>query len=298
MKKIIDVSQSEYVSLFLNNLIVKNSQGKITIPTNDIETVIFENTRINISMPLINKLIEQGVNIIFCDHRHLPIAQIIPFSGYFDNKVFNTQINWNYEYKGKTWKHIVELKIINSKNLIKSIIPNSFEVVTKLTEYQKDIKLYDLSNREGHAAKVYFNLLFGKDFKRDKNIAKDFINICLNYGYTVMIAYVSRALVSKGFDNRIGIFHKRFDNNIPLACDIVEPIRCYVDKITYEIIKLQKEDNNINFKDFKKRFFEGLQEHIVVNSKRIKVVDYINLLIKGLLEHKNIKELEIDWISK
>lgn len=39
-----------------------------------------------------------------------------------------------------------------------------------LNEYIGQVELADASNREGHAAKVYFNALFGMDFTRSADI--------------------------------------------------------------------------------------------------------------------------------
>lgn len=50
-----------------------------------------------------------------------------------------------------------------------------------LNEYIGKVELADASNREGHAAKVYFNALFGMDFTRSADIP---VNAALNYGYT------------------------------------------------------------------------------------------------------------------
>ncbi|MBN4089566.1 type II CRISPR-associated endonuclease Cas1 [Mycoplasma enhydrae] len=298
MKKVIDVSKSEYLSLFLGNLIVKKEQSKIIIPINDIETIIFENNRMAISIPLINDLIEKKVNIIFCDYKHMPIAQIIPFNGYFDNKVFASQLSWDDKYKAKTWQLIIKLKILNSKNLIENLIPDDISTIENLSNYFEDVKIMDLSNREGHAAKVYFKSIFGKDFIREKENANDYINIYLNYGYSVLMSYVSRSLVSKGFDNRISVFHKSFNNNVPLACDLVEPLRCIVDNLVYKFVLKKNSKIESNFKDYKEELFLYLQQHIVVNNKQMKIIDYIDYLTKGILENRDIKELAIDWSSK
>ncbi|MBN0970845.1 type II CRISPR-associated endonuclease Cas1 [Mycoplasma phocoeninasale] len=298
MKKIIDVSESDYLSLFLGNLIVKKSQGKITIPTNDIETIIFENNRMMISVPLINKLIEEKINVIFCDHKHLPYAHILPINGYFNNKVFLAQIKWDDYYKSITWKHTIELKIINSLNLLKSLKINDSKTLELLEEYANQVKLWDTTNREGLAAKIYFRAIFGKDFIRDKDNNDEWINLFLNYGYTVMLAYVSRSLVSKGFDNRIGIFHKSFNNNFLLASDLMEPLRCFVDRIVYEGLMKRMQFQKFDFSDFKKRLFESLQEHILIKDKAMKVIDYIDYMIKGIIENTNLEDLIIGWDSK
>lgn len=49
---------------------------------------------------------------------------------------------------------------------------------TNLIEYENQVELNDISNREGHAAKLYFNLLFGDNFIRN---GLDVRNSALNY---------------------------------------------------------------------------------------------------------------------
>ena len=53
----------------------------------------------------------------------------------------------------------------------------------KLVTYADELEYFDNTNREGHAAKVYFNSLFGKGFSRDD--VND-INAALNYGYSIL----------------------------------------------------------------------------------------------------------------
>lgn len=56
------------------------------------------------------------------------------------------------------------------------------EAEEKLSGYLKEIEDGDSTNREGHAAKVYFNALFGKDFSRGEDCDA---NMYLNYGYSI-----------------------------------------------------------------------------------------------------------------
>ena len=57
----------------------------------------------------------------------------------------------------------------------------------------------------------------------------------LNYGYTILRAATARALVSSGLLPAIGIFHHNRSNAFPLADDIMEPYRPYVDQILYDL---------------------------------------------------------------
>jgi CRISPR-associated protein Cas1 len=103
----------------------------------------------------------------------------------------------------------------------------------KLKPYYSNVKSGDSDNREGIAARIYFQELFGDDFIRDRT--KLGVNACLNYGYTILRASVARALVSSGLSPAIGIFHHNRSNAFPLVDDFMEPYRPYVDEIVYEM---------------------------------------------------------------
>ena len=88
----------------------------------------------------------------------------------------------------------------------------------------------DKTNREGHAAKVYFNTLFGIGFIRNTS---DDINAALNYGYAVLLSTVNKEIVSNGYLTQIGIHHKNEFNEFNLTCDLMEPFRIIIDNFVY-----------------------------------------------------------------
>ncbi len=87
-------------------------------------------------------------------------------------------------------------------------------------DYKADylvIRTLDSTKREGHAAKVYFNALFGMDFTRaDDNP----INAALNYGYSMILSAINREITAAGYLTQIGIFHQNTFNpfNLLEAC--------------------------------------------------------------------------------
>ena len=88
------------------------------------------------------------------------------------------------------------------------------------------VELLDASNREGHAAKVYFNALFGMDFTRSADIS---INAALNYGYSLLLSAFNREISANGYLTQLGIYHNNMFNHFNLACDFMEPYRVIVD---------------------------------------------------------------------
>lgn len=260
----------------------------MVIPINNIEVIIFENERANISIPVINELINKKVNIIICKN-HLPNSLVIPYSGHYNNKIFQNQIKWDVEYKSIIWQKIIKIKIENSINNLKNLKLINDEIQEKMNDYLLNVEKYDTTNREGHAAKLYFKTLFGKEFIRNKS-SEDKINSYLNYGYAVLLSFVARFICSKGLDNRISIFHRSFNNNFPLACDLMEPFRFWIDKIVYDFFK---NDFVLNFQVFKETVFKSFNTYINYKEKNIKFSKYIELYINELLNLEE-SDLEID----
>ena len=70
------------------------------------------------------------------------------------------------------------------------------------------------------------------------------VNALLNYGYTVLRAATARALVSAGLTPSLGIFHHNRSNAFPLADDLMEPYRPFVDEVVFHLCEEGKLDLN------------------------------------------------------
>ena len=106
------------------------------------------------------------------------------------------------------------------------------EQAMMLSEYTGQIELADATNREGHAAKVYFNALFGMDFTRSADIP---INAALNYGYSMILSAFNREVCANGYLTQLGIFHDNMFNHFNLSSDLMEPFRVLVDRMVYRM---------------------------------------------------------------
>ena len=91
----------------------------------------------------------------------------------------------------------------------------------------------DVSNREGAAAAAYFMQLFGSDFRRDRHGLHP--NPMLNYGYTVLRAATTRALLCCGLLPYLGLHHRGRGDAFPLSDDMMEPFRPFVDLAVYRL---------------------------------------------------------------
>lgn len=221
------ISGRAKLDLKLNNMVIRKEETiKVHIP--DIAILIIESTTVSITTALIERLVEEKIKIIFSGKDHNPIGEIVNYYNKHNSvAIIRKQISWTESIKKKVWREIIKEKIKNQAVLISC---ESKENSNLLLNYVLETKEGDISNREGHAAKVHFNTLFGKDFIRNDDNA---INAMLNYGYTLLLSSFTREITASGYLTQIGIFHDNQFNYYNLASDLMEPLRPMIDKIVY-----------------------------------------------------------------
>lgn len=217
-----------------NAQLVISSDDKLdeprTVPIEDVGMVIIDNQMLSITIPLLNELVEAGVGVILCDKKGLPQAMLQSFEGNsLQGEYLRNQIDVSDVLRKQLWKQVVESKIHNQSSLLQKLHDNG----DILKPYYSNVKSGDSDNREGIAAKIYWNALFGKDFVRDRNLPG--INSLLNYGYTILRSATARALISSGLSPSLGLFHHNRSNAFPLADDMMEPYRPFVDELVYQL---------------------------------------------------------------
>lgn len=165
-----------------------------TVHLSEIGTLIIDTTMVSVTSALLCELIKNKVKIIFCDERHLPQSELVPYYGAFNSsKKIKEQIKWSQDIKTEVWTEIVRQKITNQGNLLAKL---GLAESDQLFDYVSQVKKGDPANREGFAAKVYFNALFGNSFRRDE---KNNISDGLDYGYSVLLSSFSKEIIKNGF---------------------------------------------------------------------------------------------------
>lgn len=199
-----------------------------SIPIEDIGFVVLEHQQIDITLPLLNALSDNNVAVILCGRDFMPNAMLLNLdSNKTQGESYRAQIEAGEPLKKGLWRQIVEAKIRNQAALLNKLGKDG----DKLKPYYSNVKSGDTDNREGIAAKIYWSELFGGGFVRAREGGGP--NNLLNYGYTLLRAAVARSLMGSGLFPAFGIFHRNRYNAFPLADDIMEPYRPYVDEIVF-----------------------------------------------------------------
>ena len=247
------VQKRSKLDLKLNYMVCRGeNEVKVYIP--EISVLILESTAISLTSALISQLIKNNVKIIFCDEKHNPESEVVGYhEHYMSSKRIKNQIQWKEEIKGEIWQEIVKEKIKKQKDFL--IEQNFLQEAKLLSEYISQVDFNDCSNREGHAAKVYFNALWGVNFCRRNN---SWTNIALNYGYSILLSLFNREIAKNGYIAQIGIWHKNEFNPYNLASDLMEPFRILIDRAVYlETKEATWKDTVLNI----------LKKQVVINNK-------------------------------
>lgn len=211
------------LSLRLKHLVI-NSDEITTVPLEEIGQLVIENPNIIMTGHLLNALSQHKITTIICNEKHLPHSHINLVYGHFRQvETIKKQIDWPDQLKQILWQYIVKEKIKNQKKVLEKIYNEKFE---NFDHYISQVEPDDVTNREGHAAKVYFNRMFGLHFIRGID---DPINWGLNYGYSIILALFSRVITTKGLLTELGIHHRSQFNHYNLASDFMEVYRPIVD---------------------------------------------------------------------
>ena len=201
-----------------------------TIPIEDIGFVLLENQQVSVSLPLLNALAENNAAVIVCSDKFMPNAMMLNLdSNSIQGERYRDQVNASEPLKKNIWKQTIEAKIRNQAALLDKLGKDG----SVLRPYWQNVKSGDADNREGIAAKIYWDALFGDDFVRTRVGSTP--NEMLNYGYTVLRAAVARSLMGSGLFPAFGVYHRNRYNSFPLADDIMEPYRPFVDEIVFDL---------------------------------------------------------------
>lgn len=273
------ISKQSKLDYRMGYVVVRGDETK-KVHIGEISTLVIENPTVSITGCLIEALIEKKVKVIFCDSKRNPTAELIPHHGSYDSSSkIRTQFSWDDDIKAVIWQEIISEKIRKQADFLASI--EKTKEADMLRGYIGQVELADATNREGHAAKVYFNAIFGMEFTRS---AETPINAALNYGYSMILSMFNREVCANGYLTQLGIFHDNMFNHFNFSCDLMEPFRILVDQHVYA----NKFDE---FSTEEKHYmWRLLEDYVLINDTRQTLANAIKIYTKSVIEAINDKD--------
>ncbi len=229
MERIVDIAaDGQHLSVHRGFLIVKRDGAEVgRVALDDIHAVIVHAHGSSWTANLVAALAERGAPILFCGANHMPVAVTLPLEGHHaQNARMQAQIGASRPLAKQLWRRIVSAKILMQGSLLDACGISGAEAFPFMA---RRVRSGDKENLEAQAARRYWPLLMGADFRRDRDAGG--ANALLNYGYAILRATCARAIVAAGLHPTLGIQHAHRNNACALADDLVEPFRPLVDAL-------------------------------------------------------------------
>ncbi|RKJ55194.1 type II CRISPR-associated endonuclease Cas1 [Butyricicoccus sp. 1XD8-22] len=285
--RIVYISESEEIKLYLDNLKVIKDEQEILIPLSDIHSIIVDNIKTTVTGRLINKLSEYHILLIFCDETHNPNMFCLGlYSHYKIYGMLYKQLEWDEKIKGEMWRKIVQIKINNQASVLKYLKKDS-EVINRMIKLSSSVEPEDVTNREGIAASIYFKELLGNSFRRERG-AIDAFNSALNYGYIVLRSCLARTITAYGLHPAMGIGHRNQYNAFNLVDDCMEVYRPIID--LWVALTIKEEDYLT--REMKQNLVGRLSATLKISGQKHTVLNSIELYIQSFIRAMNNKDIE------
>lgn len=264
---------------FLNDNICLSKNGKIAnrISCHKIFS-LFIIGDCSLTSVLIRNCQNYGVSIFLLKNNFLNYAHLL------------SQADGNYLLREKQYALDGAQELEAAKKLVTNKIANQIFLLDDLNENESAVYLRqikdsvataaggkDLLGMEGAAGKFFFQAYFRNfGWKRRLPRAKtDIANYLMDIGYTMLFNFSDAMLGIYGFDSYRGFYHKLFFQRKSLACDIMEPFRCVIDR---QIVKSGNlgQIKNDDFKISKGSYYLGFE-----NQEK-----YVRIFAQAIMDRK------------
>lgn len=267
------VARPSKLDLKLGYMVIRDSEQTVRVHLEEISVLMIENTASSVTTALLNELTKEKIKVIFCDEKRNPSSELVSYYGCHDCALkLRAQLEWPILSKEAVWTAIVTQKILlQAENLVFF----GLQEAEMLRQYVEEIEFNDETNREGHAAKVYFNALFGREFSRASDSP---INAMLDYGYSIILSCVNREIVANGYLTQLGLFHNNMFNPFNLGCDLMEPFRIVVDRCvkTASPQRFEREE--------KRKILELLSDEFIIDGRKQTLLNTIKIYVKSVFD--------------
>jgi len=242
MKRTIEISSPGLHVRREDRHLVLESEGRRigAVPLEDLGVVITDNCQLTLTSAALEGIAECGAVLIACGSNHLPIGTFLPLvANTTSGERLRAQCAASLPLQKGLWAALVRSKILNQAEVLRRSGCDA-----DLRPLAREVRSGDVGNIEARAAQAYWPLLFrdcpleSQPFRRDREGASP--NALLNYGYAVLRACVARALVGAGLHPGLGIHHHNRYDPMPLASDVMEPFRAWVDARVLELARQGK----------------------------------------------------------
>ncbi|MDD2725264.1 MAG: CRISPR-associated endonuclease Cas1 [Methylovulum sp.] len=233
------------------NLTVYTAGKRVsTVPVRQLERVIVS-PQVTITAGVLGVIAEQHVSLMVLNAR-LPARTATlagHHSGDHQRRLAQYQCSLDQAFCVQIATRLIAMKIGRQRTVLQNALQKRPELRRVLTKAIKQLEtasttltasahhdLTVLNGIEGAAARAYFQAytqLFCPRLNftgRNRRPPLDPVNAILSLSYTLLHHEAVNALKIYGLDPSLGFYHQTYYGRDSLACDVIEPLRPYLDK--------------------------------------------------------------------
>lgn len=230
--RIVEIAEDgRYLHVLRGFLVVKEGDAEIgRVPLDDIAAVIGNAHGLTFSQTLLAELASREIPLVVCANNHQPVSILWPVEGHHRQAArMDAQLNAGKPVHKRVWQQLVRGKLAWQADTLRETGAPPAPVSALIEK----VRSGDPDNIEAQAARRYWPLLFGADFRRDTDLPG--LNALLNYGYAVLRASTARAVIAAGLHPGLGVHHQNAYNCMRLVDDLMEPYRGCVDREVWHL---------------------------------------------------------------
>lgn len=203
------------------------------LPIDDLEVVLLSSDGMTCTGGVFTTLAQRCIPLVVCDQRFVPCSVLWPVeSHHLQSGRIRAQAAMSEPLRKRLWQQVVRAKILAQAEALHLCTGTSSP---RLDQLVREVLSGDTTNVEGQAARLYWSLLFGDEFRRGRDLPGR--NSLLNYGYTILRSAVARAVMLAGLHPAFALHHHNVLDTMPLVDDLIEPFRPVVDACVFDLTK-------------------------------------------------------------
>jgi len=244
-------------------VVERPEQEKATLPIEDLGVVIVDDRRATYTQSVFVELLAAGATLMVTGPDHLPAGMMLPLDAHhIQTERHRAQIEASEPVRKQIWKALICAKLSQQGLVLERFTGAD----GGLRSMARRVRSGDPDNLESQGAQRYWPILFGKEFRRNRDAPG--LNVLLNYGYALVRAATARAVVAAGLIPSLGVFHKNRSNPFCLADDLFEPYRPFVDWRVRLIADQLGENAELDNREVKASLLSLFNETILADGRR------------------------------
>lgn len=232
--RVVEIANDGRHLSLLHGFLLVSEEGKEVgrVALDEIGAVLANAHGLTYTNNLLVTLARRGIPLVLCGPQHRPEAILWPVDGHHaQSGRMNDQARASAALKKRLWREIVRTKILMQGATLAAVGARSQGFLL----LARRVRSGDPDNVEAEAARRYWPLLFGTEFRREQEGGG--VNALLNYGYAVLRAGVARGVMAAGLHPSLGLMHSNRGNAMVLVDDLMEPFRPIVDREAHRLVR-------------------------------------------------------------